>query len=241
MPVMIDLEKWGVETRIVQICCGGMSSYIVTENQDVFAFGNNSKGQLGIGEIGGRQKTPVKVSKLCGRGVRSISAGYDHCLALLSHLGITAVYAWGANAYRQLGLGNDDQDVHSPTWVPALSKIHVKAVVCGGQHTIAVAARSVWSMGRNDFGQLGLGHSNLAHVSPQKIQFLSHATEAKTTNFVACGASHSLFVLVSGEMLGCGRNDSGQLGLGHMQAAVNRPTWILTHQVCFPHPIHAFG
>jgi len=89
-------------------------------------------------------------------------------------------------------------------------------------------------MGRNDFGQLGLSHrSSTERSPPQQIKFLSHATHKKTTDFVACGASHTLFVLFSGELLGCGRNDSGQLGLGldHLDEAVVKPTWILTEKV----------
>jgi len=232
-PVTIDLAKWGVETRITHICCGGMSSYVVTEDHNVFGFGNNSKGQLGFGKKGGREKAPVKIPGLCGKHVKSLAAGYDHCFALVSFLGKTEVYAWGANAYGQLGLGHNE-DMTAPTYVKSLSEVRMKSVTCGGQHTIGVASDSVWAMGRNDFGQLGLSHrSSTERSPPQQIKFLSHATHKKTTDFVACGASHTLFVLFSGELLGCGRNDSGQLGLGldHLDEAVVKPTWILTEKV----------
>ena len=232
-PVTIDLVKWGVETRVTQICCGGMSSYVVTEDHNVFAFGSNTKGQLGLGNKGGREKAPVKISGLCGKRIKSLAAGYDHCFALVTLHGKIDVYSWGANSYGQLGL-NHSEDVSTPTYVKALSAIRVNSVACGGQHTIVVAPDSVWAMGRNDYGQLGLSHrSSTERSPPQKIKFLSHAKPQKTTNFVSCGASHTLFVLFSGELLGCGRNDSGQLGLGldHLDEAVVKPTWILTQQV----------
>jgi len=229
-PVKIDLQKWGVETRITHICCGGMASYIVTENRDVFAFGNNSKGQLGCGESGGRHKTPVKITKLCGKHIQSLAAGYDHCFAVVSNLANREVYSWGANAYGQLGLDHLE-DVYTPTFVPVLTKVSPHQIACGGQHTIAVATHTVWAMGRNDFGQLGQSHKLLIEpAGPCLIKFLSNATKKKTTTFAACGASHSLFVLANGEMLGCGRNDLGQLGLGHWEEAL-KPTWILTEEV----------
>jgi len=237
MPVVMDLSKWGVETRITHICCGGMSSYIVTQNHEVFAFGNNGKGQLGIGECGGRRKTPVKMTKLSGKhmSIKRISAGYDHCFAVVSILGKPCIYSWGANSYGQLGLGHS-QDMPTPTSVSALNRMGTHTIECGGQHTIAIAAHTVSSMGRNDFGQLGLNHldstSATKPLHPQEIQYLSRATALKTTKMVACGASHSLFVLASGELLGCGRNDSGQLGLGHLEPAIIKPTWILTKEVC---------
>ena len=66
---------------------------------------------------------------------------------------------------------------------------------------------------------------------PVLLSFLSHATTPKTTKYVACGAQHTLFILKNGELLGCGRNDSGQLGLGHLEEAISKPTWILTEKM----------
>jgi alpha-tubulin suppressor-like RCC1 family protein len=233
-PVVVDVQKWGIVSRITQIHCGGMSSYIVTENHDVFAFGSNSKGQLGIGEGGGRQKTPVKIKRLSGKYVKNISAGYDHCVAMVRNLaGILEVYSWGANGFGQLGLGHN-VDTDKPTYVSAFTKLQPHSVTCGGQHTIAVTGDSVWSMGRNDYGQLGLSYCsslNSVVAEPTKISFLSHATTPKTTKYVACGAQHTLFILKNGELLGCGRNDSGQLGLGHLEEAISKPTWILTEKM----------
>ena len=234
-PVFINLERWGVRSRIRLMCCGGMSSYIVTENNEVWAFGSNSKGQLGDGKRGGRQKAPIKIAELCGKNVQSLSSGYDHCFALVrSTTAGVEVYSWGNNTYGQLGLGHSE-DTHSPAYVPALSKIRLQRVICGGQHTIALTSDSVWSMGRNDYGQLGLGTiSRLLDdvIPPSKISFLSHATAPKTTAHVACGPQTSFFVLANGELLGCGRNDSGQLGLGSFDPhAVPSPCWILTQQL----------
>ena len=36
-------------------------------------------------------------------------------------------------------------------------------------------------------------------------------------NQVVCGASHTFFIMKTGDLRGCGRNDFGQLGLGTTQ------------------------
>ena len=65
------------------------------------AWGYNAYGELGD-ESTTRSTTPVAVSGL-GSGVRSVSAGVTHALALRND---GTVLAWGANEYGQLGTGS---------------------------------------------------------------------------------------------------------------------------------------
>lgn len=55
-----------LETRtITQVACGEMHTIAVTDNGLVFAWGNNTKGQLGIGNTDNTvQKHPRSVSSL---------------------------------------------------------------------------------------------------------------------------------------------------------------------------------
>src|SRR5256885_16456842 len=66
------------------------------------AWGYNAYGELGNGSTT-KSTVPVAVSGL-GSGVRSVSAGISHALALLND---GTVKAWGANEDGQLGIGND--------------------------------------------------------------------------------------------------------------------------------------
>jgi alpha-tubulin suppressor-like RCC1 family protein len=91
----------------------------------VFAWGDNSAGELGNGTLTG-SATPVPVSGLAG--LRAISAAGRHELALRAN---GTVLAWGDDTFGQLGNGiissNGDSEV--PVAVPGLST--VTAVAAG--------------------------------------------------------------------------------------------------------------
>uniref|UniRef100_A0A671VA63 Regulator of chromosome condensation (RCC1) and BTB (POZ) domain containing protein 1 n=1 Tax=Sparus aurata TaxID=8175 RepID=A0A671VA63_SPAAU len=86
----------------VGITCGQTSSMAVIENGEVYGWGYNGNGQLGIGN-NGNQLTPCRLAGLQGLCIQQIVSGYGHCLALTDE---GLLYAWGANTYGQLGTGN---------------------------------------------------------------------------------------------------------------------------------------
>jgi hypothetical protein len=110
LPVRMDVKA---------IAAGWWHSLALTESGEVYAWGSNGRGQLGLGDTEDRH-TPTQVPGL-GR-VKAIAAGGEHSLALTES---GEVYAWGSNGHGQLGLG-DTKDRHTPTWVhrttPATSK-----------------------------------------------------------------------------------------------------------------------
>jgi alpha-tubulin suppressor-like RCC1 family protein len=69
----------------------------------VWAWGDNSNGQLGVGTTTPHW-TPVQVNTLT-RG-QGITAGYQDSFASTT---VGAVWAWGDNSYGQLGTGGGDQ------------------------------------------------------------------------------------------------------------------------------------
>ncbi|MGH0126523.1 UNVERIFIED_CONTAM: hypothetical protein FKN15_028894 [Acipenser sinensis] len=77
---------------VVSITCGQTSSMAVLDNGEVYGWGYNGNGQLGLGN-NGNQLTPCRL----------IVSGYAHLLALTDE---GFLYAWGANTYGQLGTGN---------------------------------------------------------------------------------------------------------------------------------------
>lgn len=68
------------------------------------------------------------------------------------------LYTWGQDSRGQLGLGTNEQYVNSPQHVRFLSAIPVVQVAAGGEQSFALSVSGgVFSWGRNDCGQLGLG------------------------------------------------------------------------------------
>jgi len=88
--------------KVIGITCGQTSSMAVLENGEVYGWGYNGNGQLGLGN-NINQLNPQRVTALQGVVVTSVVCGYAHTLAVTDEGGL---YAWGANSYGQLGTGN---------------------------------------------------------------------------------------------------------------------------------------
>ena len=86
---------------MTRITCGQTSSMAVLENGEVYGWGYNGNGQLGLGN-NINQLNPQRVTGLQGVVVTSVVCGYAHTLAVTDE---GSLYAWGANSYGQLGTG----------------------------------------------------------------------------------------------------------------------------------------
>ncbi|KAK3525693.1 hypothetical protein QTP70_005845 [Hemibagrus guttatus] len=75
--------------------------------------------------------------------------------------------------------------------------------------------------GANSFGQLGLKNAE-DQVKPQCAEY---GQDAKTLRAITGGGGHSALITESGELLVCGQNRKGQLGLGHVSE-------VMTFQLC---------
>jgi len=171
----------------------------------VFAWGDNSAGELGDGTLTGTA-APVAVSGLAG--VRTVSAAGRHELALRAN---GTVLAWGDDTFGQLGNGvvssNGDSEV--PVAVPGLSA--VTAVAAGEEHSLALLADgTVMAWGDNHEGQLGNGTTKTSAV-PQRVPGLSGVTA------IAAGSLFSLALLGNGTVMAWGDNAGGQLGTGTLR------------------------
>ena len=88
---------------MTRITCGQTSSMAVLENGEVYGWGYNGNGQLGLGN-NINQLNPQRVTGLQGVVVTSVVCGYAHTLAVTDE---GSLYAWGANSYGQLGTGQE--------------------------------------------------------------------------------------------------------------------------------------
>ncbi|XP_043980367.1 secretion-regulating guanine nucleotide exchange factor isoform X1 [Gambusia affinis] len=120
------------------------------------------------------------------------------------------LYAWGANSYGQLGQSHvEDQCVPWVSDSSALQDRTVRVVDGGGGHSVVLTeSGEVFVCGQNHRGQLGLGHSTNI-LTLQLCPVLNH----RVSN-VACGWDFTLLLTDSGQLLACGSNAFGQLGVG---------------------------
>jgi X-linked retinitis pigmentosa GTPase regulator len=172
---------------------------------EVFAWGSDEKGQLGLGgSIGKNYCLP----RMCSFNVliREVSCGEEHA-GFISSLG--HVYTMGSNGEGRLGI--DDRTVlhsSSPCLVSHLSGLNPLKIACGWGHSAVVTSNGwVYAWGVGEFGALGLG-TNTSQWKPQKVE-LPEGFEAIE---VSCGSRHTGILGRNGKlaMVGCG--EVGQLG-----------------------------
>ncbi|NCC50106.1 MAG: hypothetical protein EOM20_02710 [Spartobacteria bacterium] len=193
-PTLITMPN---NLKAKDIACGHHHSLVLAENGAVYAFGLNTKGQLGIGN-----NVNCLVPTLTRFAFITKIACGSYFSAALTHLG--QVLVTGDNGYGQLSQ-NNTTDRNS--WVSAYSE-QVVDIACGASHLMMrFNGGSHAVAGRNDYGQLGLGDN---------VHRLDHDWLA-TTGMIqtACGDYHTLFLHASGRIYSTGINNYGQLGHGN--------------------------
>jgi alpha-tubulin suppressor-like RCC1 family protein len=186
---------------ITMIAAGEDHTLAIAADSTVWAWGDNSHGQLGDG-IGFAIVSPVQVVGLTG--AVSIGAGNMHSLAVKSD---GTVWAWGMNDHGQLGDSTYTQRL-SPVQVHGLS--NVVAVDGGWKHSVALKSDgTLWTWGLNNYHQL-LDTVVADTVLPIPVNGL---TDIRA---IAVGRYHSLALANDSTVWAWGHNAYGQLGNGAM-------------------------
>ncbi|XP_031242572.1 secretion-regulating guanine nucleotide exchange factor isoform X4 [Mastomys coucha] len=121
------------------------------------------------------------------------------------------LFAWGANSYGQLGLGHKE-DVFLPQQLSDFCQAScIKSVTGGGGHSAVVTERGgLFVCGLNKDGQLGLGHTEEVLCFTICKPLLGCPIRQ-----VACGWDFTIMLTEKGQVLSCGSNAFGQLGVPH--------------------------
>ncbi|XP_030644119.1 probable E3 ubiquitin-protein ligase HERC3 [Chanos chanos] len=207
------------DRKVTQVACGDQHSMALTNDGQLFTWGQNSSGQLGLGKDEPSTQSPKLLSSLSGIPLVQISAGGDHSFAL-SLSG--AVFGWGKNNAGQLGLG-DNTDRNAPANVSSLNFKKTIFISCGEEHTVTLTEGGlVFTFGSGRYGQLG--HNSFGdELHPRLVAELLGSKVSQ----VACGRRHTLvFVESSRTMYSFGCGEQGRLGNGQ------------TTNQCIPLPVH---
>ena len=188
--------------RVVEVVAGSSHTLALDENGDVYAWGSNQWGDLGIGGYGGSETSdaqlPYRVDGI--PPVKSLAAGYYHNIGLTVDGG---VWAWGSGWEGQLGVGWLSGG-HLPVKVDIEG---VVAIAAGCRHGIALKEDgTVWAWGRNDYGQIGNNDTNNV-CYPVKVEGLSGIVMISAGNF------YSVALKGDGTVWTWGDNQYGQLGI----------------------------
>jgi alpha-tubulin suppressor-like RCC1 family protein len=173
------------------------------KNGNVWTWGDNLYGQLGLGYTGKAVYTPAKVSI---DNVKMVVAGRGYT-AVLKNDG--TVWAWGENA---LGMTGDSSTANTlwPVQVQGLSDI--VEIDAGMDHTLALKSDGTvwaWGDGKENILCNGQGYTSTVFVNvPVKVNDLPKVADIVAADFcsAALGSDGNVYVW--------GSNGDGQYGNG---------------------------
>jgi len=173
IPIAPFLEE---HVFIRSIACGANHSLLLASNGEMYSFGANNYGQLGLSTTT-NARTPLPIKSLATTHVESIACGANTCAAIErrvtpdGHI-LHRIYTWGDNTFGQAGLGSKIKRQDHPALIqfPRASDFHRIDISIGTQHMLllgknfdldkpegGVISRSrLYAVGRGAHGQLGI-------------------------------------------------------------------------------------
>ncbi|CAN8196858.1 unnamed protein product [Coccothraustes coccothraustes] len=190
--------------KIKQLSAGSYTSAAVTEDGQLFVWGDNSEGQIGLASEAS-VSVPCKVD--IGKPVSFVSCGYYHS-ALIT--GDGELYTFGEAVNGKLGLFPEQlKNTRVPQPVLGIME-KVNKVACGGEHTVVLTETDVYTFGLGQYGQLGHGTFVFESSVPKPVK---HLKRHKVCN-IACGENHTAVIAENGLMFTFGDGRHGKLGFG---------------------------
>jgi len=115
----------------ITVDAGGLHTCALLEGGEVYCWGDNATGQIGVGVVGGEYSLPTPITG--GHRFKTVSAGYVHTCGLTTS---GAAYCWGGNRSGELGQGidggHDAEPIPSPS--PVVGSHVFQTVVADGDY-----------------------------------------------------------------------------------------------------------
>jgi len=234
---------------IVEIAAGENHSVAVVDDKEVYCWGCNRDGQLGLPQLpAGSLKhpavpAPTKVDYLSGKQIFQVSCGASHTAALcvtgarfvkqssdgiFHRLYYGEIFTWGGNRCGQLGHPRAKRSETRPEMlirrVSGMAEARIVRMASGHFHMMALQEDGVlWGWGFGEEGRLGTGRED-SYPTAVRVPPIPGLKENRIVK-VHCGGSHSMALTDDGKLYTWGRNREGQLGHGDTRNRL-RPTLV---------------
>ncbi|EKF99968.1 hypothetical protein TCSYLVIO_009110 [Trypanosoma cruzi] len=245
-PTLAQITPFGV--RVVDVALGANYSSALSEDGNIYTFGNGDWGQLGLGSARELDEHPDDKSAVVTVPQRiplfeqnpavHLAAGYAFAMALTAG---HHVYFWGNNNHGQSGLGPRYFDyslrkVEEPTLVDTLEGKRIVQLGCGSFFSLALGDDgTLYSWGLLECLGLGTTEEVRAAIDDPFIITESLSTEKRTVVLVPqvvhvptehklirvhAGQWHSGVINTAGELFTWGVGYQGRLGHGDKEPAL---------------------
>lgn len=189
----------GTASDWTEISAGRFFVLAKKANGDLYGWGDNSYGNLGLGHLTD-QYSPIKIAE----NVKSFSAGYHHTMIVKTD---GTMWGTGYNDWGGLGMGTSvgyyntwqQESSHSTDWAKTSA---------GYYNSFGIKTNgTLWSAGTNVEGQTGTGAT-----SGESDVFVQIGTDTDWKD-VSCGVYHVLGLKTTGKLFGWGASHDGRLGI----------------------------
>ncbi|XP_035686508.1 X-linked retinitis pigmentosa GTPase regulator-like isoform X2 [Branchiostoma floridae] len=183
-PTILDFDS-----KAISISCGYYHTAVVTEDGNLYTFGETEYGKLGLNNSDlDSSDTPQKVTGIKEK-VKFVVCGGGHTTAIAES---GAVYTFGNGASGQLGHGNSLLESPTPHRVERFRDADCKHASCGENFTAVITGKGhLYTFGDGRHGKLGLGDESFTNqFRPFKVARFNKFQ----VQWVACGGCHMMVI-----------------------------------------------
>ena len=224
--------KLGLERTAKDIAVGVNHACVLLDNSKVKCWGTNGSGELGQGHtnsIGDEEDemedlNPIDLGD--NRTAKRIAAGGNHSCAIMDN---NDLICWGSNGGNRLGIDLADDKVSVGGTSGEMGN-NLKATHLVSQDAIQLNAGvnsncvirkngTLYCWGSNDYGQLGLGHTNAKGNATTRSEDVDvDLGSQRKAKIVDINSKYACAFLDNNGVKCWGRNRYGQLGQGHTRS-----------------------
>jgi alpha-tubulin suppressor-like RCC1 family protein len=214
IPSEVDTRNLNPEERFTKITSGSFHTCGLTNLNNVFCWGGDNLGNLGIGTYQDRYVPTALDTRNIPRDehITQLSSGSNHSCAITSK---GKTFCWGNNYHGQLKFFREEMsNVPVYTYSPVLSYAKkFVALSSGGFHTCGVTTeKEIFCWGDNEFGQLGRKILSPARGQYGRVTAGPNTFNAGEEITMLAGGTHTCGYSNSGIPFCWGENYYGQLG-----------------------------
>ena len=204
------------QNKIVKISFGYDNCLALNDKGEVYSWGNNNYGKLGIGmDDLILFPFPKKIKKL--EKIEKIICGNNHSLVLDKN---NDLWAWGSGTSGELGNGYLINSIF-PRKVDFINRIgKIKKISLGACHSLILDDRGdIYGFGENKFCQISSNLNQKNFKRPVKIKIGEKIKKIKS------GETHNLALSMTNKVFVWGNGVYGQCGpLGKKNGIISKPT-----------------
>jgi alpha-tubulin suppressor-like RCC1 family protein len=128
------------QDKIVMVACGGEHLFAKTALDEIYGWGRNDEGQLGVGFLAEKIVEPLFLKDLSYKGIKQIACGDNYSAAVSMHGEVSVA---GSLDGGKLGLGKGQRRGYQLQFSVIESlEAEIDYIACGVEHMLAISRYS---------------------------------------------------------------------------------------------------